>query len=213
MPASCAGRNLFIAGHGRVAMLPSPSSVTSQAAPSVARRDFLRVGLIALPHIAALALMWWTEWAPEQKAAFILAWGLLNFVWLAVTRRPGISAALALGMIAVLILLSELKYKVLWLTIDFVDLMVIDPDSIQFLFGIRPGLGARVALACALAIPLLVLLWRIDPFRIRRPAAAAGAAACMAGLTALVFVFPTDPYGAFQGGNHLSHFARTGVDA
>src|SRR4051794_34080182 len=103
-------------------------AVTSAAV----RRDALRIGLIAVFHLAALGVMVWSEYAPEQKLAFLLTWGFLNFVWLALTRRPVVSAALSLAMISMLILLSLLKYKVLWMTVDFVDLMVIDPDTIAF---------------------------------------------------------------------------------
>src|SRR3954451_6585630 len=122
-------------------MPPSLAALTIRWAVTSAagRRDALRVGLVAVPHLVALAVMVWSEYALEQKLAFLLTWGLLNFFWLALTRRPGISGALSLAMIAVLILLSMLKYKVLWMTVDFVDLMVIDPDSAAFLFSIFPG--------------------------------------------------------------------------
>src|SRR5215813_10566842 len=98
------GVGLLIAGHGRIAMPSSLSFLTSRwaAANAAARRDVLRVGTIATFHLAALTIMAATEDAPEKKAVFLLTWGVLNFFWLALLRRPGVSAALSLAMIALL---------------------------------------------------------------------------------------------------------------
>ena len=76
--------------------------------------------------------------------AFLLAWGFLNFAWLAVLRRPGVSAVMSLAMVAILIQVSELKYKVIWQTVSFVDLMVIDLSSFTYLLAIFPGLTTYV---------------------------------------------------------------------
>ena len=65
-------------------------------------------------------------------------------------------------MISLLIMLSMLKYKVLWMTVDFVDLMIIDHDSIAFLFTIFPNLGWMTLVAAAVLVPVLVLLWWLD---------------------------------------------------
>jgi len=206
---------VVIAGHGRVAMPPALSFLSSPrtAANAVVRLEALRIALVAAPQLAALVIMAVTEHAPEQKSAFLLAWGLLNFVWLAVLRRPGLSGALSLAMVVVLMLLSQLKFNVLWMTADFVDLMVIDPDTIAFLFTIFPGLARTVLISTAVAIPVLVLLWRVDPFRIRRRTALAGAVACVGALTVLEFSVPMEAFEAFYGNNHVSNFARSGVDA
>src|SRR5262245_8452162 len=86
-----------------VAMPPSLSFLTTRwVAANGARRDALRVGLIAIFHIVALYIMATTEYALEQKAAFLLSWGALNFFWLAVLRRPGVSAAISLTMVVLL---------------------------------------------------------------------------------------------------------------
>ena len=154
-----------------------------------------------------------SEYAVEQKVAFLLTWGLLNFFWLGCTRRPAISAALSLGMIALLIGLSMLKYKVLWMTVDFVDLMIIDPDSIAFLYSIFPNLGWTTILCTGRVASVLVLLWRVDVFRMSRLGAAAGAAGCLVALTALSFAVPLETYETFYGANYVSHFARSGVEA
>ena len=192
-----------------IAVLTIRWAVTSAAV----RRDALRIAVVALLHLAALGVMVWSEYAPEQKLAFLLTWGFLNFFWLVLTRRPAVSAALSLAMIALLILLSLLKYKVLWMTVDFVDLMVIDPDTIAFLFTIFPSLGWMAVLTVGVLVPLLVLLWRFDALRLPRVAAVVGAAACLAGLVGVSVAVPTEPHETFFGNNHVSYFARSGVGA
>src|SRR5262249_12815885 len=162
--------------HGRVVMPPALAYLSSRwAAASAAAtwRDGLRVALVAIFHMAALVIMLATEFAPEQKGAFILTWGVLNFFWLLVLRRPGI--ALSLAMIVALIQVSEFKYKVIWTTANFVDLMIIDPDTITFLLTIFPRLMPMVLIAIGVGVPVLVIVWRLDPFRVRRLSAAAGA--------------------------------------
>src|SRR5262245_16200342 len=209
------GVGLLIAGRGRNAMPSSLSFLTSRwaAANAAARRDVLRVGLIAAFHLAALIIMAASEDAPEKKAVFLLTWGMLNFFWLALLRRPGVSAALSLAMIALLIRVSQLKYSVLWMTANFVDLMIIDPDTISFLLTIFPVLVPIVLASIAAAIPLLVLIWRLDPFRVRRLTAVGGAVGCLVGLVGLSTAVPLDQYETFYGGNHVSLFARSGVEA
>jgi hypothetical protein len=179
----------------------------------VSRRGHWRLALIALPHVAALALMTWSETAVLPKAAFLLTWGALNFIWLTLLRRPGLAAALSLVMITVLTLLSQLKYNVLMVTANFVDLMIIDTDTVTFLFTIFSALRWAVAVAIIVAVPVLVLIWRLDPFRVRRPTALGSAFACLGGIAALAMAFPLEPFEAFYGGNHISGFARSGVDA
>jgi len=207
---------LVIAGHGHVAMPPSLSLLTSRwaaAAGAATWRDAMRVGLVAAFHVAAFGIMLATEFAPEQKGGFILTWGVLNFFWLMLLRRPAIAAALSLAMVVLLIQVSELKYKVIWMTVNFVDVMIIDPDTVSFLFTIFPRLVPIVLVVVALAVPLLVLVWRFDPFRVRRLSAAAGTVGCLAGLAVLETSVPMGEYEGFYGENYVSHFARSGVDA
>src|SRR5881409_3507969 len=148
-----------IAGHGRAAMPPSLSFLTSRLAATTGAarwrattwRDALRVALVAAFHVAAFGVMLATEFAPEQKSSFILTWGALNFFWLMLLRRPGISAALSLAMVLLLIQVSEFKYKVIWTVANFVDVMIIDPDTISFLFTIFPRLVPIVLAVIAVA--------------------------------------------------------------
>jgi hypothetical protein len=179
----------------------------------VARYGYYRLALVVAPHVIALAIMAATEVRPVEIAAFLFAWGILNFFWLALTRRPAVAGVLSLVMMTVLVLLSDLKYHVLMMTANFVDLMIVDTDTVSFLFTIFPALRWIVALCVLVLVPIVVLTWRHDPFRVRRIGAAAAAIACVAGLTALEMHLPIQPFEAFYGGNQVSSFARSGVDA
>jgi hypothetical protein len=183
-------------------MPPSLAYLTSRwAAASAATtwRDALRVTLVATFHMAALVIMLATEFAPEQKGAFILTWGVLNFFWLMLLRRPGIAGALSLAMVVALIQVSEFKYGVIWTTANFVDLMIIDPDTITFLLTIFPRLMPMVLIAVGVSVPALVIIWSFDPFRVRRLGAAAGMLGCLAGLYAVETVAPMEEFEGFYG--------------
>ena len=92
-------------------------------------------------HAAALAILVATEGDAVSGLIFLLSWGLLNFLWLALLRRPAVAAALSLALIVILLLLSRLKHSILFMTVNFVDLMIIDTDTFAFLLTIYPGLG------------------------------------------------------------------------
>src|SRR5262245_45683598 len=132
-----------------------------------ARHGSCRLALIAVPHVLALAVMVATEWTIAAMAAFVLAWGLFNFVAIALTRRPLFAGLVALVLMTLLVLLSQLKYNVLMMTANFVDLMIVDTDTVSFLFTIFPGLKVIVALSVAALIPLRICAWRLDAFRMR----------------------------------------------
>src|SRR3984957_10990498 len=104
------------------------------AAGLVAGHGKWPLAFVAAPHIIALAIMIVTEGRPVEFGAFLFAWGILNFFWLALTRRPVVAGVLSLVMMTVLVLLSDLKYHVLMMTANFVDLMIIDTDTVSFLF-------------------------------------------------------------------------------
>ena len=124
-----------------------------------------------------------TETDFGSRVGFLLAWGILNFLWIALLRRPALSGALSLTLVVILVLLSRLKHDVVQMTANFVDLMVIDRDTAAFLFTIFPNLRWSVIGAALVTLPLMYALWWLDPFRIRRlPAAAGGAGvSCRAG--------------------------------
>src|SRR5262245_19819718 len=100
------------------------------------RRRAVRVAVVVAIHLAALAIMLDTEDELVSKAAFLFTWGLLNCVFLAVLRRPAAAAALSLGFIVGRILLSKLKHSVLLMTVNFVDLLIIDTDTFAFLLTV-----------------------------------------------------------------------------
>ncbi len=169
--------------------------------------------LLVLPQLIALGIMAATENNLISIAAFFLSWGLLNFLLLALIRRPAVAGLVSLVLIVLLVLLSQLKYDVMWMTANFVDVMIIDTDTIAFLFTIFPDLRWFVALGAVVLVPIVALAWRYDPFRVRRSAALILALVCLGGLTVLEKALPLLPFQAFYGGNELSSFARSGVDA
>ena len=196
-------------------MPPSIASLTSRWAASDAATPggILRTTLIVALHLAALGLMFWSEVGVVSKVAFCFTWGLLNFFWLAVLRRPAVAAALSLVMIVVLILLSWLKYEIIRMTANFLDVVIINSDTVGFLLAIKPDLEGKVLLALALVLPALALLWWVDPFRVRLRTAATGFAACAAALLGMALAFPQDEWDAFAGDGYVSKFSRSGVAA
>ena len=71
--------------------------------------------------------------------------------------------------------------------------------------------GLLSASPCAAIVPLLVLLWWIDPLRVRLRTAMAGMTVCFAALLALAFTVQLEPFEAFYGHNHVSNFTRSGI--
>src|SRR5260370_2210803 len=53
--------------------------------------------VLAAIHITAFAIMLWSEVDVVAKTTFVLAWGFLNFFWLAGLRRPVLSSALSIA--------------------------------------------------------------------------------------------------------------------
>ena len=196
-------------------MPPFIASLTSRwAAPNaVTRRDVMRIGLIAALHLAALALMFAFEGGLVANAIFLLTWGLLNFFWLVLLRRPAVSAALSLAVIVLLILLSRLKYDIIWMTANFLDVMIINTDTVRFLLSVKPDLYRKVLIAVTLAVPALALLWWIDSFRVRLRSAAFGFVVCLAGLIGVTLAYPQEEWEAFFGDSYVSKFSRSGVAA
>ena len=210
------GSSVLIAGQGRpLAMLSAASTLLSRLVLTQAnsRRDFVTLFVIAALNIAALVIMAMTELDVATKVTFLLTWGLLNFSWLVALRRPAIAALLSLAMIVALILLSQFKYDKLWMTANFVDMMVIDQDTTAFVLAAMPRLRWQILLGAAIGLPLLVLVWRMDPFRVRVRTALLGATLSLAGVTAMAAAYPTDLYGEFFGRDYVSKFARSGIEA
>jgi hypothetical protein len=203
---------------GVVAYEPMARPPNSGPAATVAAAGVAAVGIwrrlaVAAPHLAALAVMFRTETDFAARAGFLLSWGILNFFWIALLRRPALSGTLSLTLVVVLVLLSRLKHDIAQMTANFVDLMVIDRDTAAFLFTIFPGLRWSVISAAVVIIPLMYALWWLDPFRIRRLPALAGMLACLAALVGYAFAWPEEAWRGYYDDGYLSKFSRSGVTA
>ena len=170
-----------------------------------------RAAVVVGLHAAAFLVLCLTEWEPFHVAVFLLAWGWLNFSWLVVFRRPGVAAALSLLLVCVVIALSWFKMSVTWATLSFFDFAIVDPDTFRFLTETFPQLRLELPLGALLVALMLVWVWRLDPFTVRRSTSLVAGTACLAGLSALSLAVPELPNEPFQGINHVSNFVRSGV--
>ena len=68
-------------------------------------------------------------------------------------------------------------------------------------------------MALVLAVPLLWLIWRADPFRAGRRLSLAVLAATALSMSVMSVAVPEQPWEPFQGVNHISNLARSGVVA
>src|SRR4051812_18835894 len=170
------------------------------------RRNAVSVALIVALNLVALGLMAWSETDLVSKSVFLLTWGLANFFWLILLRRPVVSAALSLGLILTMILLSRLKYDIVWMTANFLDVWIINADTISFILAVMPGLYRGLIIAFALIVPVLGLLWWFDALRVRLRFALPGFLACLAGLTGVSLAFPQEEWVAFFPDAYVSKF-------
>ena len=196
-------------------MPPVASALLARFAsyPALSRRDRAALLITGLLHVAALYIMLTTEDDLESKATFLFAWLLLNFFWQALLRRPAAAALVSLGVIYTLILLSQFKYDKLMMTVNFVDVMILDADTVAFFLTIYPDLLRRVILSALIAVPVLGLLWWLDPYRVRLRVASAGGALCLGAAVAISIAEPMEPHEAFSGDGYVSKFINSGVDA
>jgi hypothetical protein len=194
-----------------MASAPNPGPSATVASANAAPVGAARLCAVAAPQIAALVLMFQTETDFGARTCFLLAWGVLNSLWMALLRRPALSGALSLSMVVLLILLSRLKHEIVQMTANFVDLMVIDRDTAAFLFTIFPNLRWSVLAVGLVTLPLMYALWWLDPFRVRRLPAATGAIACLAALAGYAFMWPDEAWRGYYDDGYLSKFSRSGV--
>ncbi|MGB8398574.1 sulfatase-like hydrolase/transferase [Bradyrhizobium sp.] len=196
-----------------MAPAPDPGPSATAVAGGIASLAVWRLLAVAAPHLAALAIMVQTEADFGARTCFALAWGILNFLFITLLRRPALSGALSLTLVVVLVLLSRLKHDVVQMTANFVDLMVIDRDTAAFLFTIFPNLRWSVISAALVTIPLMYALWWLDPFRIRRLPALTCKLTCLAALVGYSFAWPDEAWRGYYDDGYLSKFARSGVTA
>jgi hypothetical protein len=183
------------------------------ATETTSRTDRIVLCLLVMLHLAALTIMAATEAGLVDKAAFLLVWAVLNFFWLLLVRRPAVAALVSLELVIVLTLLSRFKFDKLWMTVDFVDLMIIDRDTSAFLLAAFPSLRGWIGLAALATAALLIAIWRLDRYRVSLRTGLVGGLLCVLALVTLSLSFPTDLNEDFIGQNYVSKFARTGVEA
>jgi len=176
-------------------------------------RRLLAIAILAALHCWTLVLMIWSEPDLVGQAAFLLAWGVLNAFWLVLLRRPAASAALAVTMLMVLIALSVFKHDVLFMTVSFTDILIVDTDTLWFLFDAFTDLGWYATVAAVIAVPLLVAIFWLDPLRVRSRTALVGLIVCVALLAGFSFAVPLDREQEFIRNRFLSKFARSGAVA
>ena len=193
-------------------MLPAVLDLKNRLA-SADRRYAGRFALLVAIHLAAFGILLWSEDEPAARAAFVLTWAGLNFFWLVLLRRPLTAAALSLVLIVILIALSQFKHGTLMMTATFVDVMLIDAATFRFFLNVNPGLVEKLGFAVALAMPVIVLLWRAEAFRVRRGIALLGLLLCLAALAALSLTVPTDREDEFYPHQYVSKFARSAAIA
>ena len=58
------------------------------------------------------------------------------------------AALISLVLVVTLIQLSQFKHGKLWMTVDFVDLMIIDRDTTAFLLTAMPTLRLPIVACC-----------------------------------------------------------------
>jgi hypothetical protein len=196
-----------------MAPAPNPGPSATVVARGIAAIGIWRLLAVAMPHLAALVIMVRTETDLGSRGGFVLSWGILNFAFIALLRRPALSGALSLTLVVVLVLLSRLKHDVVQMTANFVDLMVIDRDTAAFLFTIFPNLRWEVIGEALVILPLMYALWWLDPFRVRRLPAAAGLLACLAALVGQALAWPDEAWRGYYDDGYLSKFSRSGVSA
>ncbi|MGQ0683363.1 sulfatase-like hydrolase/transferase [Bradyrhizobium sp.] len=184
-----------------------------EAAPIWSWRSRIGVACVAVLHLGALYALFTTEYGPFAIALSLLAWLFANCLVLLLLPRPGIAAALSLIATVALIALSRFKFDILQLSITFLDFLIIDRDTLSFLLSVFPRLKLPLLLAAIAAVPVLWLVWRTDPFRISRKASLAGLALAAAGISGMAIAVPEQPWEPFQGVNHISNLARSGVVA
>src|SRR6187402_3449673 len=109
-------------------------------------------------HGAALVTSFITEYSLFAFALAALTWGFLNFIFLLLLRRPGISAALSLAVVSFIILMSQFKFGITWMTLTFLDILVIDSDTFYFLVQIFPVLKLWLIGGALVLVPLVILI-------------------------------------------------------
>ena len=97
-----------------------------------------RVWLVIALHLTALAIMLVSEETWVERLAFVLVWIILNSFWMVLLRRAAIAALISLSLVIALVALSRLKHEMIFMTVNFLDVLIIDPDTFTFLLSMFP---------------------------------------------------------------------------
>jgi len=176
-------------------------------------RNAIGIGCVATLHLGALYALLTTEYGPFAITLALLAWLFANCLILIFLPRPGIAAALSLMLTVVLIAFSRFKFDILQLSVTFLDFLIVDRDTFSFLLSVFPRLKLPLLVAAVAAVPVLWVIWRTDPFRIRRKVSLALLAFATMSISVMAVAVPEQPWEPFQGVNHISNLARSGVVA
>ena len=174
------------------------------------RSQRIRLAAAALIHVAALATLFATEFEIFHLTLALLVWTGLNLFFLSILRRPLMSALLSLTLIIAVIAASLFKFEVTWMTVTFLDVLIVDSGTVRFLLKTFPNFRLGVFAGLVASVPLAILIWRADPFRVRRAHAALGGTACLALIGVMSLKVPEQAWEPFQGINHVSSFVRSG---
>jgi Sulfatase len=193
------------------------SSRVSNFPSDVGAKDAVRRSaafwLVLSLHALAVVLMAATEVDPLGMVVFLIVWAMLNCLWLVPVRRPSIAALLSFELVSVLSLISRFKYDKLWMTIDFLDVLIVDRDTSAFLLATFPTLRWFILAFAVVTSAAIIVAWRLDHYRVRPQASLAGFSISAVVLAAISLSCPTDLREDFVGGSYVSKFARTGVEA
>src|SRR5215468_5567903 len=176
-------------------------------------RNAVGISSVATLHLGALYALLTTEYGPFAITLSLLAWLFANCAMLVLLPRPGIAAALSLMATVTLIAFSRFKFDILQLSITFLDFLIIDRDTFSFLLSVFPRLKLPLLVAAIAAVPVLWLIWRTDPFRVSRKVSLALLAFATVAISGMAIAVPEKAWEPFQGVNHISSLARSGVVA
>ena len=107
------------------------------------RSQRISLGVLALIHLAALVTLFTTEFELFHLTLATLSWIGLNLFFLAILGRPLMSALLSLVFIAGLIAVSLFKFEVTWMTVTFLDVLIVDSGTVRFPAQDLPQFPAR----------------------------------------------------------------------
>ena len=191
----------------RVSNFPSDVGAVDAVRRSVA------FWLVLSLHALAIVLIGTTEVDLLGIVVFLFVWAMLNCLWIVLVRRPSIAALLSLEFVMGLTLISRFKYDKLWMTIDFLDVLIADQDTSAFLLATFPALRWWILAFAVATSAAIIMAWRLDHYRVPLQTSLAGFSISAVALVAISLSCPSNLREDFVGGSYVSKFARTGVEA